>query len=527
MQNIFRPLKNIEDEQYSLIKNKVFNNFAPGHYTNLDEIISVCSFIYNEHEKVLKENVSKLSTLSLIEFILNQYDKYSQVNKYFHENLLGSNEEIEWLHYASHSRRGIKYLCEYLCQFHTQISTELKLQASIKSDLEEESETLSRIFISIEEMCSTYIRIDSYKYLYDEVELILDEKKFIYFTVPQDLDPKNHLDIRNEKREILKLIYDRPYAHNIKDHSKTLESSFNQHLGICYEKIINFLMEVISSSVGAYNFIKKSDIISDLSCKHRIDIKQATDIIHGFSIRPINLETRRLFNPKQEHRAYHRGFFEFMDNDIPILIYSKQMAIESLDILINNICYQKLPEEWKTREVELQLTTLSNKAGKWFEELIRTNLIAHTPIKSIHSVKTLHSHGKTIKLPSNVGEIDFIGYSAQDSSIFIIEAKNVRFTTEPKLFRDDLSKFISGKKSYSEKFIVKCQWVKDNLNIVTNGLKKRGVKVGEVKHIFFVMIILSPSPIEDKITEFSCVNLVKFIKTINNKDYSSLVSYDL
>lgn len=299
----------------------------PGHYTNLDEIISVCYFIYDEHEKVLKENVSKLSTLSLINFIMNQYDKYSEVNRKYYKNLLESNEEIEWLHYASHSRRGIKYLCEYLCQFYTQVNTELKPQANIDSDLEKESEILSKIFISIEEMCSTYLRIDSYKYLYDEVELILSETEYNYFTVPQDLAPENNLDIRNEKREILKLINGIPYTHNIKDHSKIMESSFNQHLGICYEKTINFFIEIISSSEGSFDLIRKSDLISYLSRKTRIKIKQATNIIHGFSIRPINLKSRKLFNPKQEHRAYHRGFFEFMDNDTPVLIFSKQMAI--------------------------------------------------------------------------------------------------------------------------------------------------------------------------------------------------------
>lgn len=521
MNRLFRPSNKCENEQYRQVKDKVFSEFSSGHYTKLDDVISICNIIYDTHERILKESVERIDTLSLIIFALEQYEEYAKVNSKYYNRQLSENDEKQWLEYSSHSRRGIKYLIEYLCQFYTSI-----FRIEKNNDEAEIDEIFSRIFISIEEMCSTYMRIDSYKYMYEHVDLILNENEYTYFNVPQDLDPKNRLDIRDEKKEITQFIRGKPYGHNIEEHSQVLESSFHQHLGISYQEIVSYLQNLIRSMDYSVNTIPKASIISCLQNTYQISIQQATNIIHGFSVRAINLQDRKLFKPKQEHRAYHRGFFEFIIDGIPVLIFSRTMALESLDILINNTCYQKLPEEWRTKEVDLQLTTLSNKAGKWFEKVLKDN-IEHTGIKAIHSVKNYHSHGKIIKPPKDVGEIDFIGYLQKSNSLFIIEAKNVRFNTEPKLFRDDFSKFIDGKKSYSEKFISKCQWVKENLPIVIDELKSKRIDVTRVEKIYLVMVILAPSPVEDKISRFSCMNLVKFMRMMEKKDLSTLVSIDV
>ena len=73
------------------------------------------------------------------------------------------------------------------------------------------------------------------------------------------------------------------------------------------------------------------------------------------------------------------------------------MALEALNILINNTCYQKLPEEWKTPNIETHLTTLSNKAGKWFEDVV-SNSLTQVGIHAISSVERYRSQGKIIRI---------------------------------------------------------------------------------------------------------------------------------
>jgi len=520
--NCFRPDGKYENEQYFRIKKKLFAQFSSGWITNRDKIIDVCLTKYKEHELVLEENIASVHAESLIRFVLNQYGEYAKRNSDYHQFRFSAAEEKEWLAYASHARRGMKYLLEYLC-FHKENLTSAEGQ-DLSS--KEGVAALSRIFISIEEMCATYLRIDGYRFLMNDVQLKLDEKEWTYFHVPQDLEPRNQLDVREERQEISRRINGKPYAHDIECHSKLLEPKFSDHLGISYAQLIHFLKKYLESQVHEVCVIPKEEVISDLQEKFNISFDQAANVIHGFSMRAINLVDRTLVNPKQEYRAYHRGFFEFQRDKVSMLYFSRTMALENLDTLINNTCYHKLPEEWKTSAIEIRLTALSNMAGKWFEEVLSTNLVS-VGIKAISSVSLYRSQGKRIRPPEDVGEIDFIGYSAEHCALFVIEAKNVRFSTEPRLFRDDLSKFIDGKKSYAEKFISKCQWVVENLAVVKDEMKQQSIQILDIKKIYKVMVILAPSPVEDRISQFSCVNLVKFMRIVESGDLAPFHSVDM
>ena len=519
---LFRPLSNVEGELYTKIKNKVFSVYSSGHITDKDKIIEICILMYKEYEVILEESISQLDIKELVVFMLDLYEKYSVQNSLYLSGKLSREEEEDWLSYASYSRRGIKYLLELLCKEYNNLDDEDKVELSDKESLE----VISKIIISIEEMCSSYMRVDGYKFLIDSLDLHLDITKHTYFNVPQDLDACNRIDIRNERNGIQSLINGVPYGIDINQHSLVLSPSFKDHLGLTYKELISFLHNYISNQKFLVTIVEKRKVIEKLQQRYSLSCEQATMVIQGFSVRSVNLKDRLLYSPKQEHRAYHRGFFEFTLNGVPVLVFSKTMSLEALDILTNNTCYQKLPEDWKDNAIENQLTTLSNNAGKWFEDILHENL-SLIGIQSIKSIKSYSCQGKKKDLPSDVGEIDFIGYFPEKCAVFVIEAKNVRFNTEPRLYRDDLSKFIHGKKSYSEKFIKKYQWVVDNIEQVVSELNYRGVRVGKVRKVYKVMVTLTPSPVERKISKFSCINMVSFVNTIKSKDLQGLSSVDV
>ncbi|KFF64896.1 hypothetical protein RC90_00555 [Pectobacterium brasiliense] len=517
--NIFRPLEKHEKENYKKIKSEVFKKYKSNHYTEKSEILEVCYFIYNKHEENLLEYIHKLPPLDLVEFALYQYEQYAEFNTHHHNFNLSTADEEMWVNYGSYSRRGIKYLLEYLCENHEELNS---INHSPLND-DEISEALSIIFISLEEMCSMYMRIQSYEFIIEDVELYLDEEKYTYFTVPQDDHPENRLDIRMERKKVRSYIESIPFNIDISLHSNIFGDSFNEHLGISYEKLINILLEIITNSPSNIAIVNKNEMIDFLCKKLNIDINQANSIVLGFSIdqERLKIQVRKLFAPKQEYRAYHRGFFIFKIKDEECIIFSKTMAKESLDILLNNVCYKILPKEWLTNSINSKLATLSNMAGKWYEEQLFINL-KKTDIKTIRSVKKLKSNDKIVTIPDNVGEIDFLGFDLVNSSLFIIEAKNVRFNTEPRLFRDDLSKFTHGSKSYSNKFNKKCQWVIDNINIITDEFKRNKININNIAKIYKVMVLFHPSIIETKKTDFTCMNMVKFLDAVQRRDYNNI-----
>jgi hypothetical protein len=127
----------------------------------------------------------------------------------------------------------------------------------------------------------------------------------------------------------------------------------------------------------------------------------------GFTITTENMTKakRNLWNPKQEHRAYRRGFFLVPHETGPHLHFSSAMAQESFLHLINGITYKKLPEEWCTERTQQGLEKVAQSASDWFENLV------------IRKVRSLGAQGdrysKTIgltsriRIPQEVGDLDF------------------------------------------------------------------------------------------------------------------------
>lgn len=200
---------------------------------------------------------------------------------------------------------------------------------------------------------------------------------------------------------------------------RVLDPPFREHLGLNYAQLINFLKVYIESEAKPTGVVPKAKIIRDLKKNFNITVEQATKRFTASVYVQPTWKIERYLAPS---RNTGRGFFEFIHNDIPVLFFSRTMALDALNILINNTCYQKLPEEWKTPDIETHLTTLSNKAGKWFEYVV-SNSLAQVGIHAMSSVERYRSQGKIITPPENVGEIDFIGYLEEHNALFVIEAR--------------------------------------------------------------------------------------------------------
>lgn len=58
-------------------------------------------------------------------------------------------------------------------------------------------------------------------------------------------------------------------------------------------------------------------------------------------------------------------------------------------------------------------------------------------------------------------------------------------------------------------------------------LKRRGISARNIEGVYKVMVILSPSPVENRIFDFSCVNLVEFMRIMERGSLASLIAIDI
>jgi hypothetical protein len=235
--------------------------------------------------------------------------------------------------------------------------------------------------------------------------------------------------------------------------------------------------------------------------------------IDGFSISPAHLKSdkRVVWNPKQESRAYRRGFFVFPHDSGPHLAFSREMAKESLMQLVFWVSFKRLPAEWKTSETHKALDSLSHAASEWFEGVVCRNLQS-LGIVGQRAHRTIGTGSRQIQIPDAVGEIDFLGYQPQQKLLVLAEAKMVMTGLEARYWRDDLDEFVFRAGSYAERFRRKLIWVTENRHAISEALGfDSAVEVGST------MLTLYPCIARTFISDFPCVSVTEFMLDYERK----------
>jgi hypothetical protein len=194
-------------------------------------------------------------------------------------------------------------------------------------------------------------------------------------------------------------------------------------------------------------------------------------------------------------------------------MFSKAMARESLTILMKSAVFGQLPENWRGADSAQALSRLSNAAGKWFEHAVQENLGKLKIAGVAGASRSLGVGPARFDIPPDVGELDFIGFSVVDSMLLLIECKMSRDSTEPRLFRDDVSDFVRSRKNYRDRFLKKIRWVTDNAEPIVAALKSvPGLRMdGRPSRMGAAMLTYVPSIASSLISDFSCVSITEFM----------------
>jgi hypothetical protein len=298
-------------------------------------------------------------------------------------------------------------------------------------------------------------------------------------------------------------------------HQKYLDASFSQSFGMSYGEFIAAIRAVIEDCQPSLHprsfptlFVQRGQVLDELTkfipSRSRASIERAID---GFSISPANLKAdkRVVWNPKQESRAYRRGFFVFPHETGPHLAFSREMAKESLMQLVFWVCFKRLPVEWRTPETFKALDALSHAASEWFEGVVCRNLQS-LGIVGQRMHRTIGNGNCQIQIPDTVGEIDFLGYHPQQKLLVLVESKMVMTGLEARYWRDDLDEFVFRSGSYAERFRRKISWVTENRKAIAAALG-----FTSVSDVGATMLTLYPCIARTFITDFPCVSITEFM----------------
>jgi len=504
---IFRPSLELEISLRHAARQHLLARFPPGEYRGgklANEIVQHQFGFYQEH---LRPAIESLPNSVTLDFLLSQYDQSSQI---LHGTAISDPREREaWAWIEPVFRRAIKYIAELLCvdSFSARrglagtravaaLETAIVCAESM-AHLAHESDLVHSIF---PDNCTVAVRDDGPIHCniaitgrhsgYDrafQARVIRDRQSRDRFVPSPQFD--NHTDT----------------------HARYLNTAFQQSFGISYAEFIAAIVLVINGAQPAPNgpsslFVHRGKVIDQLAKSGwpRHAIERA---IEGFTIAANSLldEKRAIWNPKQEHRTYRRGFYAIPHQTGLHLAFSRTMAQESLVQLVTWAPYKHLPKEWRTPPTISALANLSQAAGEWFERVTCQRLTELGIIGQPFQRRIGNSQGG-INIPGLIGGIDFLGYCSKQRLIVFAEAKMVMSGLEARYWRDDIHEFVTGSDSYADRFRKKRAWVKANLKDIGTALG-----CAQPAGLATAMLTLYPCIARQFIPDFPCVSLTEFL----------------
>lgn len=504
---IFRPSTDVEDRIRQDARKHLLSTFFPGEYKGAKAVNEIVQHLFQFYQKRLIPLVGMLSCRDTVDFLLSQYDEASRI---LYGNGIADQKKREiWQLTEPNFRRAIKYLVELLCMNsiatrqndpgpHTIQALEVALVcAECMAHLAYESDLAHSVF---PEDC--LVLVSDQHPLHCKISIGGNHKGF---------DRLFQARVIRDRQSRGRHMANPQFDCDPSKHAQFLDESFRQSFGMTFRdflQAIGAVIEEVSPAEGGPSslFVHRDTVINALaeSGKPRQAIERA---LCGFSITAEKLleENRVIWKPKQEYRAYRRGFYVFAHPTGQHLAFSREMAKESLIQLLIWATHNHLPPEWQTASTNLALTTLAQASGKWFEKLVCEKLTSlDFQGKTVN--RTIGDGHSRIQIPDAVGEIDFLGYNSRHRMLVVIEAKMVQTGLEACYWRDDLHEFVFRSGSYADHFRKKLAWVRENAAAIALSLG-----YGPVSTLGAAMLTMYPCIARDFIPDFPCVSLTEFM----------------
>jgi len=498
----------IEQGMRSAARTHLLSRFRVGEYREPETANAILHHQFGFFSDRLATLVPKFANRDSLEFVLNQYEEACQI---LHG--MGISDPAarrRWLLMEGDFRRAMKYLAELIC-----------LQAARsppKISKREAYRAMDQALLCVEML------VDMAEMSHRVHGVFPDHVIATIHPAGGPIDWEIRVTGRYAGYDVglmHRIERDRQHRHEFivgpqfdihtDSHTPFLDPAFESVHGWSYGRFISALHHIIDNCHPAPNgfptlFVERQKILAQF-VDHGEPVETVERVLAGFTVYPSKMreEGRVVWNPKQEHRAYRRGFFEYPHELGMHLAFSREMARESLIHLVNGACYKRLPEDWRHPQIDTALECLSRRAGLWFEEVVTKNLHS-LGIAGGRAKDRVGPSAKAVVIPAEVGEIDFLGYSEKEHLLVLAEAKMVSTGVEAKYWRDDVATFVGRRGSYADKFRRKVGWAVAQRHALADAFG-----VASDVRIAPAMLTLYPCIAQIFIDDFKCVSLAEFM----------------
>jgi hypothetical protein len=518
---LYRPRVDAELAQRTAAETAFRAKYASGSHTDPKAINSILQSQYAYFDQTLKQIIPQLASRHMSEFVLHMYDQTCEIDRLAKSQKLSDSERDQWRDLGPHYRRALKYLAECIVM--------LAPPEAPAAPPDNILDLLDEAFIAAEQLISYSALSDQTFGLFPNNTTlnIPDPGAFEYLVL--EVIPKkgeefvervaNDLVIRAKYVPLDFPLYDNAMRTN------ALDTGFKAVFGLGYNDCIGILKDAIEAFEPPPDgfkipFVLRAQMVDRWSEATKLPKASIERLFAGFTITKANMdaEGRVAWKPKQEHRAYRRGFLEMPHPTGPHLTWSPGMAKECLLLLVRDLAFQRVPPEWNDAAIKAGIDILSNDVGIAFERKSH-ELTRERGFEVVGSYNNGIGMGASrVAIPAGVGEMDCLGYHPGLRLLILLEKKLVQSGTEPVRLRDDLSQFNDPKGFYA-KYQKKLTWIRQNLVAVRAALSSLpgAPQVIDPTHIAGSIVTLYPSFASEYATDVPCVSIGEFFHAWDEK----------
>lgn len=516
---IFRPREERERLLAAEAHDDAYAKFGAMDFSNLNEIDEVVKYLRDFWRRKLEVVLPRLASIGVLDFLCLQFDLGARIDYLFLNRLLSVPEHRYWSEIGPTFLRAIQFLAES-CTILIKSEDEPQFEDGEFLDL------LDAAWFCAERLVDFSIISDQCVFLCDFTARISIPHPSTGREIEFVCDPRLQVDYRARVArdgESRRETFSQPiFEFRKENHDAIVGTALTSTIGTTFLGAIGYLGLILKNckpaEEGAFNYVcSRAGILSRLIDLTGVSRDTIEKVVDGFTIDAANLrrERRDYWDPKRHHRSFRRGFFRVPTRQGDHLVWSSEMASQSLAFLVIDIAFGLYPEEWHSNEVSRAVEALRQSGTRWFESETERNLKLLGFKGKPSQQNRFGTADKRINLP--VGQLDFFGYSEREELLVLLECKMLRSGTEPKWWRREVTDFVSGDRSYAQKLRSKAHWVLTNMDAVCEAAKSVGIPVGKPTKLATAMITYFPSVATYLIDDFPCVSLTELVLDYQEK----------
>ena len=517
---LYRPSPDAEHALREAAATHVRALFAPGEYTNAQQINTALQRLFDFYDARLSNVLSHLGSRELMDVVLHEFDTSVHVENLSKDGHLAREDEQAWRSIGPNIGRALKHLAE-------------RIVLLAPSEPPGVPRDLGVRMVDVAWLCA------------EQMVILYNVSDQVYFAPTRNVfrifDRGNELVWSHSISDPCLLGFGRRierYRESYSDvlgpltfdmdplqHEEVLGPAFRDSLGVGYRDALSLLTGVIEARhIGNHGFttrfVCRDSIVEWMAEDGHCSRAIAERILDGFTITRENMlrEGRALYRPKQQHRAFRRAFFDMPHATGRHLAWSPEMARQSLMFLIRGFAAGRIPSEWDHPGIRRSTGELVNRAGAWLEAACQAQLETLGFVGAKGLARGVGRGSARIEIPQEIGELDYLGLLVAEQRLVLIECKLLQAGVEARHYRDDAMDFLK-EDGYAEKFHRKASWVRQNAGALVAALASVApLPVGSgVTSVASCFVTLYPSMANCLLPETPCVSLVELVGDIRER----------